>query len=110
MRFRDYGNQVSNREKKRRCELKVQHLFDDDAREERPLCGAVASTGERIGVVYYLECRKGGAPVGTVCEACKPLAVPFAENRVRDLEADGLADEAGEFRSLVGTLRRETAP
>ena len=51
----------------------------------------------------------GCAPVGTVCEGCKPLAVSFAENRVRDLEADGLVDEVEEFRNLADTLRRETA-
>ena len=110
MKFRDYGNQVSNREMKRRHELKEQHLFDNDAREERALCGSDASTEERIGVVYYLECRMGCAPVGTVCEGCKALVVPFAENRVRDLEADGFVDEAEEFRNLADTLRRETAP
>ena len=110
MLMRDYGNQASNREVERRHELKEQHLFDDDAREERALCGAHTSTEERIGVDYYLECRRGGAPLGTVCEDCKALAVPLAENRVRDLEADGLVDEAEEFRSLAGTLRGETAP
>ena len=84
------------------------HLFDGNARDEEALCGADSSTEGRMGVDYYLDCRRRGAPVGTVCEGCKTLAVPFAENRVRDLEADGDADEAEEFRRLAGTLARET--
>ncbi len=90
--------------------MKEQHLFDDDSREERALCGAHASTEERIGAVYYLECRMGCAPVGTVCEGCKSLAVPFAEKLARDLELDGAAEDAEEFRNLADTLLRETAP
>ena len=110
MRFRDCGIQVSNRETERRCELEEMHLFDDDAREERALCGAGSSPVERMGVVYYLESRRGGAPVGTVCDECKALVVPFAESFADALETDGPADEAAEFRRLAGTLRRETAP
>ena len=63
MMFTDCGMQVSNREMGRRCELEELHLFDDDAREERALCGAGSSAEERMGVVYYFECRRGGAPV-----------------------------------------------
>ncbi len=59
------------------------------------------STDDRTGVDYYLERRKDGLPVGTVCEQCKDLAVPVAENLIRDLETDGLVDEAEEYRLLV---------
>ena len=86
------------------------HLFDDDARAEEALCGAGSSPVERMGIVYYLECRRGGAPVGTVCEECKALVVPFAESLAEDLETDGLLDEAAEFRRLASTLRRKTTP
>ncbi len=92
----------------RRYEVMEMHLFDGNARDEEALCGADSSAEGRMGVDYYLDCRRGGAPVGTVCEGCKALAVPFAENRVRDLEADGDADEAEEFRRIAGTLARET--
>ena len=110
MRFTDCGTRVSNREMERSSGLEELHLFDDDAREERALCGAGSSAEERMGVVYYLECRRGAAPVGTVCEECKALAAPFAESVADALETDGLADEAAESRRLAGTLRRETAP
>ena len=56
----------------------------------------------------YLEDRLYGSSVGAVCEACKPLAEPFAANRIRDLEAGGLLGEAAEYRKLAETLLRET--
>ena len=49
-----------------------------------------------------------GLRVGTICEGCKVLAIPFAANLTRDLEADGLVDEADEYRQLADTLLRET--
>ena len=51
-----------------------------------------------------------GLSVGTLCEGCKAQAVPFAANLTRDLEADGLVDEAEEHRQLADTLLRETGP
>ncbi len=86
----------------------VMHLFDNDAREEEPLCGAETSAHERIGVDYYLDHRKEGIPVGTVCEGCKPLAVPFAVKLSRGLEADGRMDEAKVYRRLAYRVARET--
>ena len=65
------------------------------------------SVDDRTGVDYYLERRKDGLPVGTVCEGCKALVVPFAENLIRDLNADGRMDEAGDYRLLAHTLLRE---
>ena len=61
-----------------------------------------------MSVDYYLERRKDGLEVGTVCEACKALAVPFAMSLTRDLEAEGWLDEADEHRQLADTLLRET--
>ena len=49
-----------------------------------------------------------GLWVGTICEGCKALAIPFAANLTRDLEAEGLMDEADEYRQLVDRLLRET--
>ena len=49
-----------------------------------------------------------GLWVGTICEGCQALAIPFAANLTRDLEAEGLVDEADEYRQLADTLLRET--
>ena len=84
------------------------HLFDEDARQEQSFCGAKTSAEGRMGVYCYLEDRLNDTGVGTVCEGCKALSVPFAETHVMDLEADGDADEAEELRRLAGTLARET--
>ena len=80
------------------------HLFDNDATEEKALCGA----DYRRGVGGYLESRLYGFRVGTICEGCKARAIPFAANLTRDLEAEGLVDEADEYRQLADTLLRET--
>ena len=84
------------------------HLFGTYAVEERALGGEDTSANDRISVYYYLQRRKDGLEVGTVCEACKALAVPFAMNRIQDLEAQGLLNEAKEYRKLADTLLRET--
>ena len=57
----------------------------------------------------YLESRLHGLWVGTICEWCKALSVPFALNITRDLEAEGLRDESDEYRQLADTLLRETS-
>ena len=80
------------------------HLFDTDATEEKALCGA----DYRRGVGGYLESRLYGLRVGTICEGCKALAIPFAANLTCDLEAEGLVDQADEYRQLADTLLRET--
>ena len=51
-----------------------------------------------------------GLWVGTICEGCKALAIPFALNITRDLETEGLVDEADEYRQLADMLLRETGP
>ena len=84
------------------------HLFDNDATEEKALCGADTSADYRRGVGGYLESRLHGLWVVTICEGCKALAIPFAANLTRDLEAEGLLDEAEEYRQLADTLLRET--
>ena len=56
----------------------------------------------------YLESQLYGLRVGTICEGRKALAIPFAANLARDLEAEGLVDETDEYRQLADTLLRET--
>ncbi|MYD94231.1 MAG: hypothetical protein F4Y02_11190 [Chloroflexi bacterium] len=90
-----------------RHEVNEQHLFDENVLSERAFCGAESSTEERVSVCYYLEQRKNGIDVGSVCESCKAFASPFALRLSRDLEAEGLLDEADEYRRLAGTLWKE---
>ncbi len=40
---------------------------------------------------HYMEQRKNGLEVGSVCESCKGFAPPFALRLGRDLEAGGYA-------------------
>ena len=93
----------------RRYEVIVMHLFDDEVADLTALCGAGVSVHDLISVDYYLERRKDGLPVETLCEGCKALAVPFAENLSCDLEDDGRVDEAEEYRRLADRVARETA-
>ena len=88
--------------------MNEQHLFDENAPSERAFCGADSSTEERVSVCYYMEQRKNGFDVGTVCESCKAFAPQFALRRSRDLEAEGRLDKAEEYRRLYDTLRKET--
>ncbi len=90
------------------CEVMETHLFDANANVERALGGEETSANDRMSVDYYLERRKDGLEVGTVCERCKALAAPFAMSLARDLEAEGRLDEADEYRRLADTLLRET--
>ena len=85
--------------------MNEQHLFDEDADSERAFCGADGSTEERVSVGYYMERRKNGLEVGSVCASCKAFAPPLALRLSRDLEAEGTLDEAEECRRLAGTLR-----
>ena len=93
---------------KNRDESTEFHLFDTDATEEKALCGADTSADYRRAVGGYLESRLYGLSVGTLCEGCKAQAVPLAANLTRDLESEGLLDEAEEHRQLADTLLRET--
>ena len=95
-------------ETNRRYEVKEQHLFDENAGSESVFCGADGSTEERVSVGYYMEQRKNGLEVGSVCEPCKGFAPPFALRLSRDLEAEGMPDEGEEYRRLAETLARET--
>ena len=72
----------------RRYEMATMHLFDTEAREEKPLCGAGVPVIDLIGVDYYLERREEGLPVGTVCEDCKAEIVRLVEKRCRESKAD----------------------
>ena len=108
MKTRDDKTMKVTLELNRRYEVREMHLFDTDASEEKALCGVDASADDRRGVDGYLEDRLNGVWVGAVCEGCKALAVPFAVNLTRDLEAEGRLDEAEEYRKLADTLLRET--
>ena len=85
-----------------------QHLFGENAHSEKALCGADSSTENRVSVGYYMEQRKNRFDVGSVCERCKVCAPPFALRLSRDLEAEGILDEAEEYRQLADTLQKET--
>ena len=91
MKNRDDWTFELKRQNNGKYETWEQHLFDTDAREEEALCGVDTSADDRIGVDYYVDSRKNGLPVGTVCEGCKALAVPYAVNLIRDLEAGGVS-------------------
>ena len=91
-----------------RHEVNEQHLFDESALSERAFCGADSSTENRVSVGYYMTQRKTGLEVGSVCEPCKAFAPPFALRLSRDLEAEGMPDEAEEYQRLAETLLKET--
>lgn len=95
-------------ETNRSYEVKEQHLFDENARTETVFCGADSSTEERVSECYYMEQRRNGIELGSVCESCKAFTLPFAVRLGRDLEAEGMLDEAEEYRRLAETLRKET--
>ena len=97
-----------HRSMRRSYEVNEQHLIDESAPSEWAFCGADSSTEERVSVGYYMEQRKNGFGVGSVCESCKAFAPPFALRRSRDLEAEGKLDKAQEYRRLYETLLRET--
>ena len=99
-------------ETNRRYEVKEQHLFDENAREEEALCGVETLGEERRSVVFYLEDRVHSRSVGNVCQECKVLAAPLAgviiEAAVEEHEAEGRFDVAEDYRELAETLARET--
>ena len=84
------------------------HLFNENETEEKALCGTDSSADNRIGVGYYMEQRKNGFGIGTVCEACKVKTPPFAYAAADELEALSQPEEAEAFRWLGSTLLRET--
>lgn len=93
-----------------RNEVMEMHLFDAEAAEEQALCGKHITDTERISVGYYLEECLRGHPVGTVCERCKALAVPLAEDimeeMAQDFEDEGRLGDAEDCRGLLNRLVR----
>ena len=87
------------------------HLFNDDADEEKALCGAETSYNVR-SVRYYLEDRVCGPSVGSVCQECKVLAVPLAreiiEAAIEDHETKGRFDLAEDYDELGKMIAGET--
>ncbi len=108
MRTDSNGSLTRAVETSKRFEVNEQHLFDENADSERVFCGADTSTEERVSVGYYMEQRKNGLEVGSVCESCKAFTPPFALPLSSDLEAEGMLDEAEEYRQLAETLQKET--
>ena len=91
-----------------RHEVFEMHLVDRNNRRESALCGVCAPDDKRMGVAYYLEMRKDGFGVGTVCEGCKVKAVQFAVDISRELKAEGQLDEAADYSELADRLAKET--
>ena len=87
------------------------HLFNDEADEEKALCGDETSCNVR-SVRYYLEDRVHGPSVGSICQECKVLAVPLAEEiieaAIEDHEAEGRLDIAEDYHELGKMLAGET--
>ena len=83
-----------------RCAVITMHLVSVDAAREEPLCKREVSVHELIDLEECLERRMHDLPVPTVCERCKVLAVSWAANHCRKLEAD-----ANNFRAKVERLR-----
>ena len=73
-------------ETNRRHEKMEMHLFDKNDSEEEALCKDRVHVHDLLTVQHYMESRMDGVPVGTVCERCKALAVPFAANHCQELE------------------------
>ena len=81
------------------------HLFDSDARDEEALCKAEVSIHDLNAVQDYLDRRRHGLSVPTVCEPCKVPAVRWAENHRLKLEADtGVYLAKAETETRCGTL------
>ena len=95
-----------------RYEMKAMHLMDTQADEEKALCGANVPADDLTGVDNYMERRKDGLPVGTVCQDCKALAMPLAEaiieEMAQDLEDEGRLGDAEDCRELLNRLARES--
>ena len=108
MTIEGHRRPVTKLESTKRYELDDMHLFDENAVEENALCGANSSANQRMGVFYYLDMRKDGFGVRTVCEGCKAKTLPFPANLPQYLEAEGLVAEAEEYRQLAQRLLKET--
>ena len=71
------------------------HLLDENASRERAFRGAPAQpmAGEARAITW----RTGwaGHSVGTVCEGCKTLVMPFAGHIIQGMEADGRVGRGG---------------
>lgn len=88
--------------------METMHLMDADAREEAAFCKASASVHDLTSVQDYLERRANDLPLSTTCNKCKIVAVTWADDYCQNLEADGMAEEAHEYRRVVDQMARET--
>ena len=93
---------------RRITEIMEMYLFYEGAPLEETLCGADAPAVSKRSVGGYLEDRLHGHWVGTVCEACKVAAIPFAVNLDCGPIVEGSWDEAHEYHELAKTLAGET--
>ncbi len=108
MRTTDHGEFKVRTETDWRYAVNEMHLFDEGAREEGVFCEGDAAIDYRRSVREYLKDRLHDVPVGPVCECCKIPAPQFAMELAQDMEAEGLLDEAEDYRQLARTLLEET--
>ena len=94
-----------------RCEVFEMHLFDEGAAVEQTLCRRNTAEIERRGIRGYLEDRLRGSEVGTVCQECKALGMPLAEDilevMVQDFEDESRLGDAEDCRQLAVRLAQE---
>ena len=95
-------------ETNRRREVIEMHLFDDVAAEEKALCEADTSHDTRRSAMCYLEDRLHGASGRRRLREVQGPGDTVRREGAQDLEAEGLLDEAEEYRQLAETLLRET--
>ncbi len=88
----------------RRHGMNEMHLYDEESRKEEALCGTETCDIDRITVQYYLKDRMDGPSAGLLCEACKMIAVRWAERCCEGLEAD-----AGACLTKAERLRKKDA-
>ena len=103
------GLETESENNRRRNEVIEMHLFDEDASEEKTLCGADVPAVYLKGVRGYLSERLNEIWGGATCEGCKVSTPRFAIMLAQKLEDDGLLEEAEEYRQLADMLQRETA-
>ncbi len=87
------------------------HLFDEGAAMEQSLCLRDTAYLERRGIRGYLEDRLRGSEVGAVCQECKVLSIPLAEDilevMVQNFEDEGQLGDAEDCRQLAVRLAQE---
>ena len=103
--------EIGRRNEAVRNEVIEMHLSDTNAVVAEALCG-VASSYDLRDLKGYLVDLLQGAPVGAICQMCKALGMPLAEEILEDiaqnLEDEGRLGDAEDCRGLADRLARET--